>query len=69
MLNYPHDSFLFYRMSKISTASKYVCALLVAIAFIQSMVHILLVFFSEYESGVNQLSIDLSFFTVFYHMQ
>jgi len=50
-------------MSKISTVSKYVRILLVTIASLQLMSHFLLVFFSEYKMGLNQLTIDFTLFS------
>jgi hypothetical protein len=52
-------------MSKISTASKYICALLVAIASFHLLTHILLVLFSEKTMGVDQVTLNFSAFSGF----
>lgn len=51
-------------MTKISLISKYICALLLAMATLQVTSHILLLFFGEQNAlGHNQLSIDFHFFS------
>ena len=50
-------------MSKISKASKFICALLITIACLHLATHLLLLCFSEYEKGVNQVTVNFSFFS------
>ncbi|MBL4942457.1 MAG: DUF2975 domain-containing protein [Colwellia sp.] len=51
-------------MSKISKASKYICALLIAMATFQLTTHLLLLFFGEQTAiGLNKLTINFSFFS------